>query len=159
DAEKCGLLLHTLGRPGDALPYFKLCDEMRPGDAQAMFLLGRCLLDLKRFDEGLPLCLNAYKLDQGDADICNVLGVALQGLGQHERALWFLDKAVEVRKDFTGALNNRAISLAYLRRQRDDLSSVDLKLQLSPENLKPLLNSAPYLVDVVSIPEAYKVHD
>jgi hypothetical protein len=124
-----------------------------------MFLLGRCLVDLQRFEEALPLCLQAYKLDQSDADICNVLGVALQGLGQHERALWFLDKAVELRRDFTGAMNNKAISLAYLRRWDEAFSLLDLVLALSPENFKALLNKALYLPQVRRLDEAFKVYE
>jgi hypothetical protein len=80
-------------------------------------------------------------------------------LGQHERALWFLDKAIELRDDFTGAMSNKAISLAYFRRWQEVFPLLGLVLGLSPDNFKALLNKALYLAQARRLDEAFKVYD
>src|SRR5262249_19589397 len=124
-----------------------------------MYMRGRCLLDLKRIDDGLTICLRARDLDPANAEITNTIGMAYQALGQHEKAIEAFDEAIESRKNFVEALNNKAISLGFFRRWGEALQLLEEALQLLPTHVPALINKALYLFALHRFDEAFEVHD
>jgi tetratricopeptide (TPR) repeat protein len=145
EAEKCGILLHGLGQFEEALHCFDICDRLRPNLGLTLYMRGRCLIDLQRFDEGLSLCQRAHALDPANADISLVMGLAFQALGQHDKAVAALDNAIGSRQDFVEALNAKAASLGYFRRLDEALRLIDRALKVSPSCVATLINKAFYL--------------
>ncbi len=115
-ANQCGIVLHELGRIGEALSYLKLCDELRPNQVATLQMRGALLHTLKRFEEALELCRQAHALEPGNADVCNNLGIVLRSLCRDEEALQWFDQALALRPNFRDALHNKAAALTKLRR-------------------------------------------
>jgi Flp pilus assembly protein TadD len=77
---------------------------------------GATLHNLNRFEEALFDGRRAQALDPANADICNNIGAALQKLGRHQEALQWFDRALALRPNFTGALDNKISSLRAIKK-------------------------------------------
>ncbi|MGH9810544.1 MAG: tetratricopeptide repeat protein, partial [Terriglobia bacterium] len=115
-ANQCGIVLHEMGRIGEALSYLGLCDALRPNHVPTLRMRAGLLHGLKRFEEAQTLCRQAHALEPDNADICNNLGIVLRSLCRDEEALQWLDRALALRPDFRDALHNKAAALTRVRR-------------------------------------------
>jgi tetratricopeptide (TPR) repeat protein len=131
-ANRCGALLHRLGRLEEALAHFKLYDQLQPNVALAMRT--RCLFDLKRFDEALADNRRAQALDPTNPDTCNNIGIALQTLGRDEEALPWFDRALELRPNYPVASNNKATALIKMHRFDEAFAAYARAKALDPNN-------------------------
>jgi tetratricopeptide (TPR) repeat protein len=81
---RSGYLHYQSGQLEDALAHFDICDELRPDHAPTLYLRSVFLHGLRRFEQALAEGIRAHALDPSDADTCNAIGAALQGLHRHE---------------------------------------------------------------------------
>jgi tetratricopeptide (TPR) repeat protein len=115
-ADKSGRLLRGLERFEEALAHFNLCDELKPNDALTLQIRAGTLRDLKRLEEALADNRRAYKLDPTNPSTCNNLGDVLLMLGRPDEAVEWLDKALELRRDYAPAIDNKAFALTQFHR-------------------------------------------
>ncbi len=106
------LYLET-GRPGEALGVLRRGLERLPGNYTIFLAYISTLLQLGQYEEvvGSADRVRSFPQAQNDPEIWNSLGAALIGLGRHEEALEFLEKALAVDPDFPAALSNRGLAL------------------------------------------------
>jgi tetratricopeptide (TPR) repeat protein len=116
---RAGYLHYQAGQLEDALALFGVCDRVRPSHAPTLYMRSVFLLGLRRFEQAIAEGKRAHALNPSDADTCNNIGSALQGLHRYQEALTWFDKALERRRDFDAALYNKAASLAKLRRTKE----------------------------------------
>jgi tetratricopeptide (TPR) repeat protein len=109
------LVLLQSGRFEQALADFNLCNDVQPDHASILYMRGATLHNLNRFEEALSDGRRAQALDPANADTCNNIGAALQKLGRQEEALQWFDRALELRPNFTGALENKISSLRIIK--------------------------------------------
>lgn len=94
------LTAEKLDRIEIALRDLKLIVEREPGNAQALNAYGYTLIDkTERVEEGLALIQKAYKILPDDAAVMDSMGWAYYRLGEHEKALEYLERAFEKLKD------------------------------------------------------------
>jgi tetratricopeptide (TPR) repeat protein len=93
----------------------------RPRDAHAQFVLGVCLVQLKRYDEALPPLLAAERLDSSNAPNHGVIGWVLNQQGRFAEAVPHLRAAVAL--DSTYGLAEHHLAWAYF--QLHDLPSAE----------------------------------
>jgi tetratricopeptide (TPR) repeat protein len=86
DSFQTGLKFFNRGNFGEAIPHFQEAIESDPNFAQAYFYLGRSLISMRRWQEGIPPLRTAYRLapEAAKQEIFNVLldaffAVALNG--------------------------------------------------------------------------------
>jgi tetratricopeptide (TPR) repeat protein len=111
-AHESGTLLNQIGRREEALAHFRLCAE----------------LDAK------------HAADK--ATTFNNIGNVLQSLGRCEEALQWLDRALEVRSDFVGALSNKAIALGQATRFDEAFAAYDRVKAIDPNHAVSNWNAA-----------------
>jgi tetratricopeptide (TPR) repeat protein len=143
-AYKSGILLNHFGRFEEALAHFDRCDEVLPNHAPTLVGRVRALYYLNRFEEALVDSRRVYALDPGNADNCNTIGAVLRSLGRYEEALGWLDKALEVRPNLVGALENKIIALAELHRFDDAFALYDRMKALKLNNTRTDWNVSVY---------------
>ena len=113
-AREAALSVPTTERDASAL----LADAQRqaarhPQDAHAQFVLGECLVQLKRYDEALPPLLAAERLDTTDTWTHNVIGWVLNQQGRFAEAVPHLLTAVALDSTYGDAQHD--LAWAYLR--------------------------------------------
>lgn len=83
-----------------------------PRDAHAQFVLGNCLVQLKRYDESLPPLLAAERLDSTNTWYRSAIGWVLNQQGRFAEAVPHLRAAVAL--DSTYAWGQHTLAWAYL---------------------------------------------
>jgi tetratricopeptide (TPR) repeat protein len=116
---RAGYLHYQSGQLEDALALFGVCDRVRPNHAPTLYMRSVFLLGLRRFEQAITEGKRAHALNPSDADTCNNIGSALQGLHRYQEALPWFERALERQRTFDAALYNKAASLAKLRRTKE----------------------------------------
>lgn len=106
----------------------------RPRDAHAQFVLGDCLVQLKRYDEALPPLLAAERLDSSNAWNRNVIGWVLNQQGRFAEALPHLRAAVALDSTYGQAQHNLAWSYLQLHDLPDAKRAYSAVVRLEPKS-------------------------
>jgi hypothetical protein len=88
---------------------------LAPEDPYSLFVLGRLRFRQKKYDEAVDALSRAAKLDPGDAQIQNFLGLALSEKGLRGPAETALRKAIQIDPGYANAHHNLAV--AYITQQ------------------------------------------
>jgi tetratricopeptide (TPR) repeat protein len=130
---KLGRVLRTVGKPEEALVYFRRYESMVPGDATILAHIGSTLSELGRFDEAEPLLRRAAAtLD--DAVSHYNLALLLARTNRIDAAVIEYEEALERDASDIRARSNLAAALVRkgdLHRGAEELRRV---LQLDPED-------------------------
>ena len=94
------LTAEKMGRIDQAIADLELMVKNEPNNAEALNALGYTLVDMThRIKEGIKYIEKAMKLKPGDAAILDSMGWAYYRLGQHNKALQYLQQAFDKLKD------------------------------------------------------------
>jgi tetratricopeptide (TPR) repeat protein len=131
--KKLARVLSTVGRSGEALPYFRRYHEMVPGDYEGLAQLGSCLSDLGRYEEAEPILRRALEgLD--DAQTHYNLGLLLARTARFGGAVEAYGRALARDPHHANARINLAV--VRVREGRLDAAEQELTRVLArdPEN-------------------------
>lgn len=84
-------------------------------------------------DEVERSCRQLLRLHPDSLTVINLLGAALQVLGQFEEAVEIFDRALTLKPDFAEAWGNRGNALKELGRLDDAVASYDKAIELKPD--------------------------
>jgi tetratricopeptide (TPR) repeat protein len=114
---------------GKRLPAWQVYEEGRarcpPGSTALLSAAGRLAVDLKRFDEAVPLLGEALARDTTDAEAQYALGLALAARGEDRAARPSLEAAAHFRATRAAAL----LQLAGIDARAGDLASARARLE------------------------------
>lgn len=122
-------------RQGNWAEAERLCRRVvrkRPGQFDALNLLGAIAAQTGRAEDAARLLRRAVAANPNDSQVHHNLGVVLAGLGRLGEALDAYDRALALAPDDVAALSNRGLALAGLGRPDEALASFDRALALSP---------------------------
>lgn len=119
--------------------------------------VGAC--DGGRFDEAERLCAAILGVEAGNVDAICCLAITQYLRGRRVAALVNFDKALVLRPDHVGALNNRGIILQELGRFAEALACFDRILALQPGDRDALNNRAMTLQRMGRLEEALAGYD
>jgi tetratricopeptide (TPR) repeat protein len=128
-----GLILCTLGRPGEAERSLRAALALRPEFPEALNHLGIALHRLGRPGEAEASYREALRLMPNFADALNNLGISLAGLGRSAEALACYREALHAKPDFPDAFANLGIVLAALGRPAEAEECYRQALRLRPD--------------------------
>jgi len=112
-------------------------------DPRALFgwkILGAILMQSKRYQDALPILLEANRLAPDDDACIDILGSALQHLGRLSEALACFERVAEMRPDDAMAQNTRGAVLCDLGRFGEALDCYDRALAIAPDSTEVLAN-------------------
>ena len=121
------------GRLGQAIALAERAITLAPSDAQAHSVLGGALIRAGRVEAGMRAHETAARLNPLDPLTAFSLGVTLFALGEHERAVAAVRRAVVHTPDFTGLHGMLAINYAELGRMDEARAAVAELQRISPE--------------------------
>jgi tetratricopeptide (TPR) repeat protein len=107
-----------------------------PNDAHAQFVLGKCLMELERYDEALPPLLAAERLDSSNAWNRSVIGWVLNQEGRFAEAVPHLRAAVALDSTYAEAQGNLAWAYLKLNDLPDAERTYSTLVRLEPKNGK-----------------------
>jgi serine/threonine protein kinase len=93
---------------------------------------GYALVELKRYEEALPLLEEAIRLDPTDGFAFRQKGLALNELKRYEEALPLLEEAIRLDPTDKYAIDNRAFTLNELKRYEEAIRASDEAIRLDP---------------------------
>lgn len=111
------------GRPQDAIePLKKYIDSLQGSDMlglntryqAALYFLGDSYLQLGRFEDAIPPLEEGMMLSRTDSDVMYKLGVAYNGVGEYEKAIQVLNRAITFVPDYTEAYEAMVVSFEAL---------------------------------------------
>jgi len=112
-----GLMLQQKGRHKDALDAYEKVRKLAPNAAVAHSNAGNVNLLLERFAPAKRAYEDALKLAPNDVNMLCTYAKSLLGMGEWEQALSPLERAVELRPGYCGALALRLVALRELGRE------------------------------------------
>ena len=101
-------VMHHLGRYRDAIPLLQKACAIDPSSYPARNLLGACLMEAGDEHEAAGVFEAATRLRADDAEAWANLSIALQAIGEHDRARECARQAALLRPSSPAALNARA---------------------------------------------------
>lgn len=116
------LAVHRQGKLAEAEDLYAEILRLRPGDFDAMHLLGVVYLQSNRTAQGVELIKRAICLNPNVADAFNNLGNGLRVLRRLNEALANYDQAIALSPRHADAFNNRALALWDLSRLEETLA-------------------------------------
>jgi tetratricopeptide (TPR) repeat protein len=106
-----------------------------PTDAQAIRRLADLNYDRAQWPQAEALYSQFLKLEPGNTDVLSDLGVVYRNLQQYDRALETFDEVQRVKPGHWQSLYNKAIVLAFDKRELDEAQKVvDVLKTLQPGN-------------------------
>ena len=139
DLERAGLL-------GDAEAAYRAILAARPGDADALHLLGILVHRSGRTGEAIELLEKASKRAPRDANILNNLGQLLKATGRLEDAEKRFRRAIAFRPDFADAHSNLGTTLSARNRGEEALACFRRALEAEPGHALATYNLATLLL-------------
>ncbi len=110
---------HLEGQLDDALHGYRAILEKQPDHRLASHRLGLCLVDAERWHEAVDQLNRVAESQPENAEAMNSLGLAWYRLGELERGLEWIDRALAADPDFPLAHLNRGIILLKFGRYRE----------------------------------------
>lgn len=102
---------------------------------------GRSYLESGRYDEAISELTRCIEI-RADARVYDVLGIAYQYKKQYEEALKYHLKALELRPDYAGGMNNAATTFLALGEKQKAIEYLDRALEADPDFAFTYLNLA-----------------
>src|SRR5205814_6490500 len=106
-----GLVRHRRGDNGQAVALMRQSIEVAPDVASFHVNYGEVLRVMGRSDEAAERFHAELRLQPGNAQACNNLGVVYDSKGQTREALSWYERAIRARADYPKAHWHRALSL------------------------------------------------
>src|SRR5262249_2556692 len=103
-----GQILNQLGRPGEALPEFRLALDIDPGEARAWMGLGVALAWTRQPAEARRAFEETIRREPSNVEAHYDLGLVLEVLGENQEALREFDAALSINPQFGPAAAARA---------------------------------------------------
>ncbi len=147
-----GLSLDGLGRPAEALEFFRASLAAGPPAAEIASVhthLGSCLKDLGDYRGAEAALLAARAANEGLKEVHHLLGYCYFKLGEHQRAAECFERAIELDPGSGIDYANLGINLRELGHPREAAHLLRLALDLDPE-----LNFARQALAALEEPEA-----
>jgi len=109
--------------------------QENPTDAQAVRRLADLNYDRAQWPQAEALYSKFLELEPGNTDVLSDLGVVYRNLQQYDKALEAFDQVQRIKPDHWQALYNKAIVLAFDKKNLDEAQKVLDELQkLQPGN-------------------------
>jgi len=124
--------LFSAGRAAQAVPYYQVAERLRPEEYQPPCMLASALYSLQRnaeADAAAARALHAVDVrlagEPDDSRAVHLGAVLAARLGQRERALGYVERALQLRPDEFATLYNCACTYAVLRMDDEALAMLD----------------------------------
>jgi tetratricopeptide (TPR) repeat protein len=151
--------LHQQGRLDDAERLYNGVLQGKPGDFDALHLLGVLMHQRGRSGEALKLIAKALESGARSADAHANQGRVFAALGRHAEAVESFEKALALKDDHIEALFHRGGSLIGLGRFADALASYERMLAMRPGHAPALVNRGVALLMLGRAAEALASQD
>ena len=151
--------LHNQGRQREAESLCRVLMQLRPGDAQLLFLLGMVLHKLERDPEAVQWLSRAAELQPNSARVFSGLGCACQAINEHGRAGESFSRAIELEGPTNPAcynLGNSCYNLGDLPRAADLFRQA---AHLNPKDSASWNNLGKTLTELNRLDEAIAAYD
>jgi tetratricopeptide (TPR) repeat protein len=143
-----GLFHHRQGQIALAMERYTEVLRINPENADALYYVAVVACQEGQFKEGADLARRAIKLGPPQARVFNLLGQALDRLGEPLEAIRNFDAALALDPNFGDAHGNRANILADAGRPQEALESFDRALALKPDSVPDWVNRGALLQEL-----------
>ena len=121
------------GKPAAAAALFRQALRSAPDHPDAMRLLGEALIDLRQFNEAIPLLHRLVALQPGHFASHYTLANGLRLAGQIEPAIAAYRAALALNGQFAGALHGLGLALRQAQREAEALQQFKLAARAKPD--------------------------
>jgi tetratricopeptide (TPR) repeat protein len=154
-----GLFHHRQGQVGLAMERYTQVLRNDPDNAEALYCVAVVACQEGQYKQGAELARKAIASGLNTAKVHNLLGQALDRLGEPLEAIKSLDKAIAIDPDFADAHGNRANILVDADLPVEALQSFDRALALNPNSPTDWMNRGALLQDLGRHAEALTDYD
>ena len=131
-----GIILISLNKSADALPFFKTAIKINPNFTKAYFNSGIILNELGKLDEAETSYKKAIEIKPDYAEAYNNLAIVLKILGKLEEAETNYKKAIELKPDYVEAHKNLGNTLNELGRLDEAEASYRKAIEIKPDYIE-----------------------
>ena len=131
-----GRVAYVQGIPGKAARLFEEANRLRPEDFQSLFLAGKCYTDLEEISrgdelkrEGVRVAEEHLRFNPQDPRAWYLGANGLAVLGEHDKSLDWLTKALELEPDDPIVLYNAGCTYALLGKVQEALDFLERSFQ------------------------------
>ena len=130
-----GHALYSTGLSPQALEAYERAAVMDPESVPVWSGIGRCLLELKRYEDALKALNKAIELDPKIAPIWRKKGEALQRLERHRDALQALEKVIGLnRPGDADTWKLKGVSLWAIGHFRESMEACNTSVEMNPDD-------------------------
>jgi len=149
-----GTCLVRVGRPEEAMPYFREALRLDPDHVNAFNGLGAAMTSMGRTEDSLNFYRAALAMEPDDSVTHNNLIVALTRLGRFDEAIAQGEAAVRLHREDVNSHHNLANALLARGRNREAVVHFEHTLRLDPGRADAHSNLGAALHDLGRLPEA-----
>ena len=154
-----GLYHHRRGEIRLAMDRYADVLSRDPKSAEALYYVAVIACQEGQFQQGVDLVRRAMTFAPPEARMLNVLGQALDRLGQPLEAMKALDQAIALDPKLAAAHGNRANILVDAGMPLEALKSFDKALALAPDSIPDLINRGALLAPLGRYQDALRDYD
>ena len=153
-----GVLLVSLNKSVEALPFFKTAVETNPNTEQYWISYTKTLINYDRFEEAEVNLRKAIKLKPNFAEVHNQLSIIQKTLGKFDEARISIEKAIELKPNYTEAYVNLGVILKDLGKFEEAVVNFNKLIELKPDYYESYYNLGNTLYTLGRLEEAKKNH-
>src|SRR5665213_3061729 len=154
-----GLFHHRQGDIPTAMERYAEVLGKDPKNAEALYYVAVIACQENQFKQGVDLVRRAMSYSEPQARMFNVLGQALDRLGEPLEAIKALDEAIKLDPNLAAAHGNRANILVDAGMPGEALKSFNRALELIPDSIPDLLNRGALLAPAGRYEDALRDYD
>jgi len=154
-----GLFHHQQGQLDQAMERYTDVLRADPENAEALYYVAVVACQNAQYQQGVDLARRALSFGPPTARLHNLLGQALDRLGQPLEAIKNYDKAIALDPNFATAHGNRASILVDAGMPEEALKSFDRAIALDPKAAADLINRGALLEELGRAEEALASYD
>jgi tetratricopeptide (TPR) repeat protein len=154
-----GLFHHRQGQIPEAMERYTEVLRNNPDNGEALYYVAVVACQEGQYKQGAELARKAIGCGHNTAKVHNLLGQALDRLGEPLEAIKSFDRAIAIDPDFADAHGNRANILVDADLPNEALKSFDRALALNPNSPSDWLNRGALLQDLGRHAEALTSYD
>jgi tetratricopeptide (TPR) repeat protein len=154
-----GLFHHRQGDIPTAMERYSEVLGKDPKNTDALYYVAVIACQEGQYKQGVDLIKRALNFTAPQARMLNVLGQALDRLGEPLEAMKALDQAIALDPKLAAAHGNRANILVDAGLPAEALKSFDRAIELDPQSIPDLLNRGALLVPFGRYQEALRDYD
>jgi tetratricopeptide (TPR) repeat protein len=154
-----GLFHHRHGQIAEAMDRYTQVLRTDPQNADALYYIAVVACQEGQFKQGVDLARRALAVGRPQARVHNLLGKALEQVGNPLEAMMAYDAAIALDPNFAEAHGNRATLLTQARMYDDALAAYDRALELDPKSLADWINRGALLQETGRHEEALANYD